>query len=78
MYAIPDERMGEEVAATVYTSADAALDHQTLNAFLAERLAKFKIPRYLNFTHESLPRIASGKIFKRQLREDALRKLEAL
>ena len=78
VYAIPDERMGEEVAATVYTSADAALDHQTLNAFLAERLAKFKIPRYLNFTHESLPRIASGKIFKRQLREDALRKLEAL
>ena len=30
-------------------------------SFLAERLARFKIPRYLAFSREPLPRIASGK-----------------
>ena len=70
VYAVPDERLGEEVATTVY--AEQALDEAGLRIFLNERLAKFKIPKYIQFTPENLPRMASGKIFKRQLRDTTI------
>jgi long-chain acyl-CoA synthetase len=74
VYGVPDPRLGEEVGATVY--AQGPLDDQALRAFLEPRLARFEIPRYLRFSKDPLPRIASGKIFKRQLREEAVRALE--
>ncbi len=70
VYAVPDERLGEEVGATVHS--EETLDEDTLREFLEARLAKFKIPRYLRFSTAPLPRIASGKILKRQLREEAI------
>ena len=75
VYGVPDERLGEEVGATVFCSG--AVTEDELRAFLAERLAKFKIPKYLRFAPEPLPRIASGKILKRQLRAEAARALSA-
>lgn len=69
VYAIPDERLGEEVASTIYSLE--SIDEPELRGFLAERLARFKIPRYIHIVDENLPRIASGKIFKRKLRDDA-------
>ena len=39
-----------------------------LRAWLAPRLANFKVPRRYEF-HASLPREDTGKIFKRKLRE---------
>ena len=38
---------------------------------------RFEVPRHLRFSDSPLPRTASGKIFKRQLREHALSALEA-
>jgi long-chain acyl-CoA synthetase len=73
VYAMPDERLGEEVGATVY--AKSQLDLEELRGFLAEHLAKFKIPKYIQIRLEALPRIASGKIYKKQLREDAIAKI---
>ena len=73
VYAIPDERLGEAVGATVY--ADTTLGEAELQSFLGEHLAKFKIPAHIYFADEHLPRIASGKIFKRHLREQALNHL---
>lgn len=70
VYAVPDERLGEEVGATVY--ATAPLDSEALRAFLADHLARFEIPRYVTLTTEPLPRTASGKILKRTIREDAV------
>jgi long-chain acyl-CoA synthetase len=67
VYAVPDERLGEEVGATLY--CDEALTAEQVNVFLASRIARFKIPRYVLFSAEPLPRIASGKIDKRQLRQ---------
>ena len=40
VYAVPDERLGEEVGATLYTERD--LSDEELRDFLSERLAKFK------------------------------------
>jgi long-chain acyl-CoA synthetase len=73
VYAVPDERLGEEVGATVYS--EMPLSEDEIRDFLAPHLARFQIPRYLFITSEPLPRIASGKIFKRQLREDAVNAL---
>ena len=73
VYAVPDERLGEEVGATVY--CDGEVEEGELRGFLGEHLAKFEIPRYISFTSEPLPRIASGKIFKRGIREAAVARL---
>ena len=70
VYGVPDERLGEEVGATVF--ARAALGDQALRAFLEPRLARFELPRHLRFSGSPLPRTASGKILKRQIRQDAL------
>ncbi|MCI3131072.1 class I adenylate-forming enzyme family protein [Phenylobacterium aquaticum] len=73
VYGVPDDRLGEEVGATIY--ARAPLDEAELRSFLEPRLARFEIPRYFHFSGEPLPRIASGKILKRQLRDEAAQRL---
>ena len=70
VYAVPDERLGEEVGATFYSQDD--LDESELQQFLSQRLAKFKIPKYLQNQRVPLPRTASGKILKREIREQAV------
>ena len=73
VYAVPDDRLGEEVGATVY--ADPGLDPDALREFLAEHLARFEVPRFIRTTPEPLPRTGSGKILKRQLRDEAIKPL---
>ena len=75
VYAVPDERLGEEVGATVYGSP--ALDADALTAYLSAHLARFEVPRYLRIASQPLPRTASGKILKRQLRDDTVAGLES-
>jgi long-chain acyl-CoA synthetase len=69
VYGIPDERLGEEVACHVMVKPGETLDAAELRRFLADRLAKFEIPASITFVDEQLPRNASGKILKRQLRD---------
>jgi long-chain acyl-CoA synthetase len=69
VFGVPDERLGEEVAATVYGSP--SLDPDALRDFLSEHLARFEVPRYIRRFGLPLPRTASGKILKRQLRDEA-------
>lgn len=73
VYSVPDERLGEEVGATI--CAGGTLLEDELREFLVEHVARFKIPRYIQISADPLPRIASGKIFKRQLREQAIASL---
>lgn len=75
VYAVPDERLGEEVGTTLYTERE--LSDSELNEFLSERLAKFKIPTYVWQQQQPLPRTASGKILKRELREQAAERMGA-
>lgn len=71
VFGVPHERLGEEVAAAVVPKPGSALDAASLQAFLAERLAAFKIPSRLALHAEQLPRNPAGKILKRALREQA-------
>ena len=70
VFGLPDERLGEIVGAAVVLREGAGMNAGQLRDFLAAHLAGFKIPAHIWFRTEQLPRIASGKIFKRQLRTD--------
>ena len=68
---LPHQDYGEEVAAVIQvTAADladpAAADD--IRESLADRLARFKIPTAIKLTEGELPRTATGKILKRELR----------
>jgi long-chain acyl-CoA synthetase len=68
VFGIPDEEFGESLAAAVELTPGATLTAEQVRNFLAARLAKYKVPRRVDF-HASLPREDSGKIFKRRLRD---------
>ena len=76
VFGIPDQRLGETVAAVVCLEPDTNLDEDELKDFAAERLAQFKVPARIWIGHERLPRTASEKIFKRQIRDETLKQLE--
>jgi O-succinylbenzoic acid--CoA ligase len=63
---LPDEEWGQIVAAAVKLRADAQAGPEELLAFCRERLARYKVPRYVWFTSE-LPRSPSGKLIRRLL-----------
>ena len=69
VYGIPNERLGEELACHVMVKGGVTLDAGDLQKFVGERLAKFKVPTVITIVNESLPRNASGKILKRDLRD---------
>ena len=46
-----------------------------MSAFLAAKIAKFKIPEYTWFQADELPKVAAGKIAKKQMREEAIKEL---
>jgi acyl-CoA synthetase (AMP-forming)/AMP-acid ligase II len=70
VFGLPDERLGEIVGAAIVLKKGVTLGADDLREYLAEHLASFKIPAHIWFRTEQLPRIASGKIYKRQLKAD--------
>ncbi|MDG4824834.1 long-chain fatty acid--CoA ligase [Asanoa sp. WMMD1127] len=63
----PDERVGEEIVAVVTVRPGADLDPAEVIAFCRERLADYKSPREVR-VRDSLPKSATGKLLKRELR----------
>ena len=76
VFGIPDERLGEILATNVCIREEANLDEIELSNFLANKLANFKIPAHFWFQTEKLPRIASGKIAKKDMRTAAIELME--
>ena len=65
---IPDGRWGEVGRAVVVLREGGRASEADILDFLDGRLARYKIPRSVHFT-SGLPRTATGKILKKQLRE---------
>ena len=63
---VAHEVLGEDVAAWVVPVPGSEVNLDKLRAFLAERLADYKIPRSITFLDE-LPRNATGKVLKSRL-----------
>ena len=68
IFGISDEKFGEEICAWIQPKEDAILDEQAIRAFLKDKLAYFKMPRYIRFV-ESYPMTVTGKVQKFKMRE---------
>ncbi len=71
VFGVPNERLGEEVAAVVVLRDGETLTVEELQAHVAHHLAAFKVPSKVLITTERLPRSAQGKVLKRELRDTA-------
>jgi long-chain acyl-CoA synthetase len=65
---VPDDQWGEAVKAVVVLKPDMAATAEDIIAFARTRIAAFKAPKTVDFI-DALPRNASGKILRRELRE---------
>jgi long-chain acyl-CoA synthetase len=61
-YGLPDERLGERLAAHVVVAADADLSEEAIKAHCRDHLAIYKVPRVVILSSAPLPRTASGKV----------------
>jgi long-chain acyl-CoA synthetase len=68
VFGIPDDEFGERLFACIEPEPGAGLSPAAVQEFLRGRLANFKVPKDVRFL-DALPREASGKIFKRKLRD---------
>ena len=69
-FGVEDDRLGEEVGVAIMVKPGSALSGDDLRAHCEGRLARHKIPRYFWLGSEALPKNASGKFLKRQLRDE--------
>jgi acyl-CoA synthetase (AMP-forming)/AMP-acid ligase II len=65
---IPHRTLGEEPAAVVHLAPGSSASETELQAWVAERLARFKVPVRVLFSEDTLPRNANGKILKKDLK----------
>jgi long-chain acyl-CoA synthetase len=69
---VPDEKSNEAVKVFIVKS-DPSLDEQELRAYCAEQLTGYKRPRHIEF-RDDLPKTNVGKILRRELRDEELKK----
>ncbi|WOX05337.1 AMP-binding protein [Microbulbifer pacificus] len=72
---IPDERSGESVKLFV-VRADTSLTAEEVIAYCRENMTAYKVPKNIEF-REDLPKTNVGKILRRELRDEELKKVEA-
>jgi long-chain acyl-CoA synthetase len=66
---VPHRTLGEEVGAVVKVAPGHTVDGAELSRWLAGQVAAFKVPTHYWWRTEELPRNASGKVLKRELRD---------
>lgn len=64
---VPDDALGEEVAAMVVLKGDADASEDDIRSYVKERVAAYKYPRQIWFSSE-LPKGPTGKILKREIK----------
>jgi long-chain acyl-CoA synthetase len=69
VFGMPHDRLGEEVACAVLAKKGREIDVDALRGYLSSKMASFKVPTYIEVVSEALPRNASGKILKRDIRD---------
>ncbi len=72
VFGVPHERLGEELVAAVVLRPGHEVDAAELQAHVGARLAAFKVPSRIVTFDGQLPRGATGKILKRDLRNEVM------
>lgn len=65
---VPDAALGEKVKAFIIPRPDQSLSAEEIKEFLQDKLAKYKIPEFIEITND-IPRNPTGKILKKELKE---------
>ena len=68
IFGVPHPELGEEVKAVVQLEEGSTLTEADVRQWVADGLAAFKVPTYVDLWHDKLPRNASGKLLKNVLR----------
>jgi long-chain acyl-CoA synthetase len=66
---LPHQRLGEELVAVVEVYPGSKVTALELQAHVAAKLARFKVPSQVIFIDQDLPRTATGKVIKREVRQ---------
>ena len=72
---LPDRKMGEEICAWIRLAAGETCTEEDIRAFCQDRIAHYKVPRYIRFVDE-FPMTVSGKVQKFVIRERMTRELD--
>jgi len=70
VFGIPEERLGETLCASICLKPSSNLSEEELQAFLHNKIAAYKIPSMIKIDLMELPRVASGKFDKKELRKE--------
>jgi fatty-acyl-CoA synthase len=68
---VPDEKYGEELMAWVQLVPGAELTEDELKDFCRDKIAHFKVPRYVRFVSE-FPMTVTGKVRKVEMRDKSI------
>jgi len=74
VFGVPDAKYGEEVCAWIRLRDDATMSEDEVRAFCRDRIAHYKVPRYIRFVQE-FPMTVTGKMQKYLMREAMQREL---
>jgi long-chain acyl-CoA synthetase len=72
VFGVPDDRLGEAVAAVIVLEPGVSMTADELTEFLSTHIARHKIPTSVWFRDTPLPRNANGKFLKRELRAEVV------
>jgi fatty-acyl-CoA synthase len=75
VFGVPDPFYGEEIMAWIQLRANAQATEAEFRAYCKDRIAHFKVPRYIWFVEE-FPMTVTGKLQKFRMREIAVAKLK--
>jgi fatty-acyl-CoA synthase len=75
VFGVPDERLGEQVAAWIQLHSGASVSEDEIRLFCKDGIAHFKIPQYIRFVDE-FPMTITGKLQKFKMREAMLKELQ--
>ena len=71
---VPDEKSGEAIKVFLVKTADSKLTEEDVKNQMRSNLTAYKVPKYVEF-RDSLPTTNVGKILRRELRDEELKKL---
>ncbi len=69
VFGLPSERFGEEVAATLVCNTVTSLTIADIQAHCSAQLAAFKVPQHIYISTQTLPRNATKKPLKKQIKQ---------
>ncbi|MCB1674711.1 MAG: acyl--CoA ligase [Halioglobus sp.] len=67
-FGVPHDVLGEELAVVVHPRDNCTIDENTIRSYVAQNLAKFKVPAHVLISPEELPKNATGKLQKKVVR----------